>query len=49
VNMQLLDSIHSLIGRIERWWIREIEMDVDPDYDHTDKSAIPDHQSTAAG
>lgn len=44
VNMQLLDSIHFLIGKIERWWIREIEMDVNPDYDHVDKNAIPDHE-----
>ena len=44
VNMQLLVSIHFLTWKIERWWIREIEMDVNPDYDHVDKSAVPDHQ-----
>ncbi|MDX9981487.1 MAG: hypothetical protein RBU25_15805 [Lentisphaeria bacterium] len=33
-----------MIDKIERWWIREIEMEVNPDYDHVDKSAIPDAQ-----
>jgi len=44
VNIQLLDSIHFMIGKIERWWIREIEMEVNADYDHVDKSAVPDDQ-----
>lgn len=44
VNMQLLDSIHFLIGKIERWWIREIEMEVNSNYDDVDRNAVPDHQ-----
>lgn len=44
VNMQLLDSIHFMIGKIERWWIREIETDANSDYDHVDRSAVPDDQ-----
>ncbi len=44
VNMQLLDSIQFMIGKIERWWIREIEMEVNSDYDRVDKSAIPGDQ-----
>jgi hypothetical protein len=34
VNMQLLDTIHFLVGKIERWWLREVEMLADP--------AVPD-------
>ncbi len=44
VNMQLLDSIRFLIGKIDRWWIREIEMEVNPAYDHVDKGTVPDSQ-----
>ena len=44
VNMQLLDSVHFLVGKIERWWIREIEMPVNPDFDPVDVGSIPDRE-----
>lgn len=42
VNMQLLDSIQFMLAKIERWWIREVDMPVNPDYDNVDISTIPD-------
>ncbi len=44
VNMQLLDSIHFMVGKIERWWIREIEMGSHSEFDHVDRDAIPDNE-----
>lgn len=44
VNMQLLDSIHFMVGKIERWWIRKIEMGVNPDFDDVDPDSIPDSE-----
>jgi len=44
VNMQLLDSIHFMVGKIERWWIREIEMGANPDFDHVDRDSLPDSE-----
>ena len=42
--MQLLDSIHFMAGKIERWWIREVEMEVNSAFDDVDKDAIPDNR-----
>ncbi len=33
VNIQLLDGIYELITKVDRWWIREVDMTTDPDYD----------------
>jgi hypothetical protein len=44
VNMQLLDSIHFMLSKVERWWIREIEMGVDYQHDNVDIDAIPNKE-----
>ena len=44
INMQLLDMIHVMVGKIERWWIREIEMAVNPDFYQADVESIPDNE-----
>lgn len=33
VNVQLLVGIYELITKVDRWWIREVEMTIDPDFD----------------
>ncbi len=33
VNVQLLAGIYELVAKIDRWWIREVEMATDPDFD----------------
>ena len=42
VNTQLLDSIYFMASKIERWWIREVEMQVNSEFDDADKDVIPD-------
>lgn len=31
VNIQLLADIYELVAKIDRWWIRQIDLDADPD------------------
>ncbi|MGA7501591.1 MAG: hypothetical protein WBX00_33080 [Isosphaeraceae bacterium] len=33
VNIQLLVAIVTLVTKIDRWWIREVDIPIDPDYD----------------
>ena len=33
INVQLLVSIYELVTKIDRWWVREVEMAVDSDFD----------------
>jgi hypothetical protein len=33
VNVQLLVGIYELVAKIDRWWIREVDMTTDPDFD----------------
>lgn len=44
VDIKLIEEMCGLVVKIDRWWIRNIELDVNPDFDHMDKSAIPDDQ-----
>jgi hypothetical protein len=32
INIQLLSGIHELIAKVDRWWIREVEMTTNPDF-----------------
>ena len=32
ININLLDSIYDLITKIDRWWIREVDLPTDPDF-----------------
>lgn len=36
VNIQLLQGIYLLVSKIDRWWIREVEMSVNPDFDNVE-------------
>lgn len=38
VNIQLLQQIYLLVSKIDRWWIREVEMSVNPDFDGIEAS-----------
>jgi hypothetical protein len=33
VNLELLASTRDLVSKIDRWWIREVEIPTNPDYD----------------
>jgi hypothetical protein len=33
INVQLLVSVYELVTKIDRWWIREVDMAIDPDLD----------------
>ena len=33
LDLRRLERIRFLVGKIERWWIREIEVPLDPEYD----------------
>jgi hypothetical protein len=33
INVQLLSEIYDLVAKIDRWWIREVEMTINPDFD----------------
>lgn len=36
INMQLLSDMDELITKVDRWWIREVEMTTSPDFDGTE-------------
>jgi hypothetical protein len=44
VNMQFFASIYSLLSKIDRWWIRQIEIPINSDFDGQDPEEIPDDQ-----
>ena len=44
VDLNLLRDIAEILGKIERWWIREIELAVDERYDNVDVYSIPDSE-----
>ncbi len=33
VNIKLMAEIYRIVSKIERWWIREVELPINPDYD----------------
>jgi hypothetical protein len=33
INVKLLSGLYELVTKIDRWWIREVEMTIDPDHD----------------
>ena len=47
LDVSLFHKILALISKIDRWWIREIELDCNPDFDHIDHSSIPDEELTS--
>ncbi|HUT10415.1 MAG TPA: hypothetical protein VMY42_07960 [Thermoguttaceae bacterium] len=42
INVELIGSIYQLVTRIDRWWVREVEIPTNPDFDDQDVAAIPD-------
>lgn len=47
LDVSLFDKILALMSKIDRWWIREIELDCNPDFDHLDHNSIPDEEITS--
>jgi hypothetical protein len=33
INVELISAIYDLVTKIDRWWIREVEMPTNPDFD----------------
>lgn len=44
VNQDLLASIYGLVAKIDRWWIREVEIPTNPDFDDLDIQSIDDNE-----
>jgi hypothetical protein len=42
VNSELFDALIKMTAAIERWWIREVEIPTNPDYDGIDPYSIDD-------
>ncbi|MEX2169486.1 MAG: hypothetical protein WD851_09245 [Pirellulales bacterium] len=42
VNVELLRGLVELVTKIDRWWIKEIEIPANPDFDEADLDAIAD-------
>lgn len=38
IRIELLESIFVLLSKIDKWWIREIEIPANPDFDHVQLS-----------
>lgn len=42
VDLDLLKQLIELVAKVDRWWIREIELSCDPDFDDRDLSQMDD-------
>lgn len=47
VNVNLLRELVALVAKVDRWWIREIEMPISGDYTAEQVAAIPDSEITS--
>lgn len=47
INVELLGSIYQVVTKIDRWWVREVEIPINPDFDDQDVDAIPDAEITS--
>ena len=47
VDSSLFNSIQIIVAKIDRWWIREVEIPTNPDMDHLDSDSIPDVENTS--
>jgi hypothetical protein len=47
LNFELFRDICELVCKIDRWWIREIELPMNPDFDDQDITAIPNSEITS--
>lgn len=44
VKTSLLESVFSILDKIEHWWIRNFEIPINPDYDDIEPPEIPDEE-----
>jgi hypothetical protein len=44
VQAERLIHLCEFVGKIERWWLRNVELPINPDFDDQDISAIPDSE-----
>src|SRR5205807_409125 len=44
VDMTLLGDLCKLLNKIDVWWIRNVEIPTNPDFDEQDVDAIPDSE-----
>jgi len=44
IDVVLLGRLLDLVAKIDRWWIRQIEIPTNPDFDGQDVDSIPDDQ-----
>jgi len=44
VNFGLIEEIYQLVTKIDRWWVREVEIPTNPDFDDQDVDAIADEE-----
>lgn len=44
MNIQLLESTAYLLGKVDRWWIREMEIPMNPDFEAEQAESIPDSE-----
>ena len=47
LNVKLFQGVLELISKVDRWWIRNIEMDCNSEFDEVDRDSIPDEQLTS--
>ena len=43
-DLEMLRDMVKLIAKVDRWWIREVEIPTNPDFDDQDMSVIPDEE-----
>lgn len=42
IDVELIGQLFNLIAKIDRWWIRQVEIPTNPDFDDQEVDAIPD-------
>lgn len=44
IDVSLIGQLYKLIAKIDRWWIRQVEIPTNPDFDDQGVDAIPDEK-----
>lgn len=47
INVELIGAILQLVTKIDRWWVRAIEIPTNPVFDDQDVDCIPDNEITS--
>ena len=47
IDFSLYTNIQEIVAKIDRWWVREVEIPTNPDMDHLDADSIPDLEITS--